>query len=629
MSSNPPRKTDEVLCRNLEFIRGCSSKASFAELEAATAQVPGIRVEMAPDSREAVFTATTAGAGRILLHSRREPLEEAKRQLLLWVSEEKPSLDGLVLLVGAAGLYHLEALLPMLPDCATLLLAEQRPENLLEALRVRDITHLQKESGARLFFAVSRGLSRMAEEYRLCLSAIKCFSVAVFVPPGLRRAFPGSSAELVDLLKKEAGVEGIDRSTRAHTSDEWLRHAILNLPLCLKEAKIDALKGKWDGGSAVIVAAGPSLDESIPYLKKISGKCLLFCAGTALKPLLAAGIEPDFTVAVDSDAITMEQYRGIQKGRIFLLGSQSVFPELAEFFRGQTFYFANTALQSFNTWLASFAALPAPVAAGGTVAVPMIDLARQMGCKRVIFAGLDLAFLKDGTTHANKSMYDGSRQNLEGLVEVPGNWEKTVLTSWQFSLYIEILNSYLDFAVRESGVDFYNANTGGAAFRHAKLLRPEDLPGLGWTAGDPEKAELLQRSYKEAARPDMEKASGVTAEALTALRRLEADAEAAGNACEILAAGPEKMRHGGRLMEEILRLDRNIKANSTGNLLAIGGMEAVFMNLYNKRQEDIGANNDSAMEQSLKFYRHLQATASWVAGMLEIAMNDIRTISNL
>ena len=50
---------------------------------------------------------------------------------------------------------------------------------------------------------------------------------------------------------------------------------------------------------AIIVGNGPSLDKEIDFLRKNQDNFVIFCSGSALKPLYKAGITPDFQVEIE------------------------------------------------------------------------------------------------------------------------------------------------------------------------------------------------------------------------------------------------------------------------------------------------------------------------------------------
>ncbi|WNJ99098.1 DUF115 domain-containing protein [Thalassospiraceae bacterium LMO-JJ14] len=52
-----------------------------------------------------------------------------------------------------------------------------------------------------------------------------------------------------------------------------------------------------------IVGCGPSLDHDLPYIKKNAANAIVISSGSALGPLLNAGITPDFQIEVENDGI--------------------------------------------------------------------------------------------------------------------------------------------------------------------------------------------------------------------------------------------------------------------------------------------------------------------------------------
>ena len=50
---------------------------------------------------------------------------------------------------------------------------------------------------------------------------------------------------------------------------------------------------------AIIVSAGPSLNENIEELKKAKNKAFIIAVDTAMKPLLRNGIIPDMYAIID------------------------------------------------------------------------------------------------------------------------------------------------------------------------------------------------------------------------------------------------------------------------------------------------------------------------------------------
>lgn len=107
----------------------------------------------------------------------------------------------------------------------------------------------------------------------------------------------------------------------------------------------DRMRKWWAVG--VHVGAGPSLDRNLGVLRKVyrrgdplprpgENRCaLIFASDAALKPMLAAGIVPDYVVALDEHQATLAFYDGIEQGGMTLLASITALPDsIAAFLKG-------------------------------------------------------------------------------------------------------------------------------------------------------------------------------------------------------------------------------------------------------------------------------------------------------
>ncbi len=158
---------------------------------------------------------------------------------------------------------------------------------------------------------------------------------------------------------------------------------------------IDAAKGY----PAVCVAAGPSLVKNIDLLcdPDRRSKVVLIAAQTALKPLLARGIKPDFVTALDYSHISSRFYEDLPPlPDVTLVAEPKAHRTILEGFPGPI----RVPHSKFNDLLLGDMALPrTPMRAGATVAHLSFYLAQHLGCDPVIFIGQDLGF-SDGLYYA-------------------------------------------------------------------------------------------------------------------------------------------------------------------------------------------------------------------------------------
>jgi hypothetical protein len=158
---------------------------------------------------------------------------------------------------------------------------------------------------------------------------------------------------------------------------------------------IDAAKGY----PAVCVAAGPSLVKNVDLLRDANtrSKVVVIAAQTALKPLLARGIRPDFVTALDYSHISSRFYEGLPPlPDVTLVAEPKAHRTILEGFPGPI----RVPHSQFNDLLLGDMALPRkPIRAGATVAHLSFYLAQHLGCDPIIFIGQDLGF-SDGLYYA-------------------------------------------------------------------------------------------------------------------------------------------------------------------------------------------------------------------------------------
>ncbi|MEN9359285.1 MAG: hypothetical protein RL095_820 [Verrucomicrobiota bacterium] len=407
--------------------------------------------------------------GRALpLHSLRDPRREAEAQaeaVLADLSLEQPLF---LLVVGIASGFHLTSLVRRLPAGSTLVAVDGDAA----VLRLLDDTGL-RQGGIALRLIAGSDLDAVAIEYKECLRRVGRIPDAVFLHPASRRLCPGFDS-WVERLRIETRSDAMDQITVASFAEEWIQNGILNLRQICANPGVPSLRKIFSGRAAFVLCAGPSLQESLPFIASLQDRALIIAVGTALAPALRAGIRPHLTIAVDSDPKVYLQFqRALPELPGYLVASQALFPPILDLYPGRLFTFGSGSLPEFSAWLARRGHDCGGLNTGGTVALSALDLAYWSGCSRVAVFGLDLAFAEDGTTHAAGSMYDQQRLR-RGLVRIPGNWEPDVPTTRQFATYVQMLENYLQ-RMPDSASLTTSVSSGGARIRGLSVRRPAEF----------------------------------------------------------------------------------------------------------------------------------------------------------
>jgi len=81
--------------------------------------------------------------------------------------------------------------------------------------------------------------------------------------------------------------------------EQLFKNRVSNLTLFNEMRPVEVLASKFKNKPAILVSAGPSLDDSMEELKKAVGKCALIAVDSAVLPLLRNGITPDIVTTLD------------------------------------------------------------------------------------------------------------------------------------------------------------------------------------------------------------------------------------------------------------------------------------------------------------------------------------------
>lgn len=213
----------------------------------------------------------------------------------------------------------------------------------------------------------------------------------------LKRTFMETIETLVlkrNTLRAEAGL--IVENELSHIRD------------CVKQASLAELIAAFERENvkeertAILVAAGPSLDNNIQELKAVEGKAFIMAVDTAMKPLLQAGIKPDMFITVDpvKDMFLYEQ-EGIEE--IPMILSVNVRAGVSKLHTGKHFYTMHNG-DYIDSIMKRYEKETVAVLSGGSVATDAFEILRKMKFATIILVGQDLAY-PGNRTHA-KAAYD-------------------------------------------------------------------------------------------------------------------------------------------------------------------------------------------------------------------------------
>lgn len=225
-----------------------------------------------------------------------------------------------------------------------------------------------------------------------------------------------------------------------------------NQKLCDKP--VDVLQENFKDKDLIIVGAGPSLDDSLDYLRKLSSNdnVRILCVGKVAKKIISENIIPSYIVMIDGKASTRWQIKGIENCGVPLIYLSTVAYSVAKDYKGTRYIAYQEGIESSKEYaekegLTIFQS-------GGSVATFAIDMAIRMKCKRVICVGLDMGYI-DERTHAKGI---GSKiYNKKSLRKVEAVGGGEIYTSKTLDIYRRWIERRIE-NVKE--IKFINASSG-------------------------------------------------------------------------------------------------------------------------------------------------------------------------
>ena len=244
----------------------------------------------------------------------------------------------------------------------------------------------------------------------------------------------------------------------------------------------------------VICSAGPSLKESLPYLKKNQSKITILAVDTALLSLIQADIIPDYVHSIDAKIHNIADFRGISSSvykQIILLADITLNPQITDLpWKDILFLSTSHPINQNNNYTLKRTTLQQylwdkdirfpETQTGGSVATSAFYLGILYQAKKILLVGQDLAYTNN-RGHSVGSPYDmeyrlqTSRLNpLETIHirKVPFHTKKIPTIDKSYTYADDLLTqfrSWFEVSIQDNSLlasRVINASVNGALFQY-------------------------------------------------------------------------------------------------------------------------------------------------------------------
>lgn len=271
-----------------------------------------------------------------------------------------------------------------------------------------------------------------------------------------------SVIELIIFTRNTMILRGIEiqHNTYALTKDMIEQRAVVQL-------KDIIAKKKMNGLPAVLVAAGPSLDKNVTQLKDIKNKAFIMVVDTALNTVLENGITPDMTMSIDSRK-PLVLFKNDKFKDIPIALSMNSNKDVVKLNTSKHFYEIDEEGYLKNL-LEAAGKDSMQLPTGGSVATSALALLYEMGFKRIILVGQDLAY--PGGVEHTAAAYGKGNDNVDtkkkNYIEVEDNYGNMVLTEANMNIYRKWIENYIG---AYSDLKVINATEGGAKIAGTEFI---------------------------------------------------------------------------------------------------------------------------------------------------------------
>ena len=208
----------------------------------------------------------------------------------------------------------------------------------------------------------------------------------------------------------------IEMDTIHVNQDRMVRHELDNFARAMQDGSLMNLKNQGKGLTAVLLGAGPSLEQFVPRIAENPGYALYASAFQTLPALYKFGFKPHFCLSIDPTHALMSVYERIDEewaSDIPLIYSCKMMPEVLDKYPGPTMPIWTMGGMGANI----FQGREIVLNTGRNVGVALTRLLRWSGVSRILLVGQDFAWSED-KTHADGHLQNNGSFNFNPKVHV-------------------------------------------------------------------------------------------------------------------------------------------------------------------------------------------------------------------
>lgn len=553
----------------------------------------------------------------ILLHSGRGPVREARK-----LAERQGLHEASHAIIAGFGLGYLAEACLYSNSHGSVIVIEPDIPLFLESLKARSLTTLFSSPRFSLLLGADPG----ALHSLLPPHSSRNIKLVKFRP------LYESHREYFDQVERVIAAfinrRDINENTLKRFGRLWVRNMFANMPVFSRVRPLASLYGAGKGFPALVLAAGPSLDEAVRRLKELKERFVIIAVDTAFNACVRSGISPDFLVVVDPQYWNLRHLDRFEGNDCLLVSESSTHPGVFHKEKGTVFFCGS--IFPLSKYFEEVMGNLGKLGAGGSVATTAWDFARVLGCCPIVLAGLDLGY-PDKATHYRGSFFE-ERSMAFSCRTIPvetlsfryiqeaapyyeeNNTDGKTLTDKRLSMYRWWFEN--QFAVYPSA-ETLTLSAKGIRIQGLHLTDLNTV--LSYPAIRPAIDAALKEGQKTLSATHVNTGAQME-KAMDALRGSLLDLKTRAEKAEALTRALRKTTAGSvgsdRIISLLERLDKDLLNSSTRDIAGFLAQESA-RGIINKIDQT--ASLREVAEQSLEMYKELVASADYHIRLLDAA----------
>lgn len=416
----------------------------------------------------------TRGGIKTYFHSKYDPIREAKAILEEYDNVE----DKDVIFYGTGLAYHIDIFIKENPN-NDFYIFESKAELMEKFLSIRNLTRTEY----RNLKGIGLGLEGIQKIIENLIKTSRRKTILIGLPIH-RQVFEKEYSEFYQMFLNIVKSKRSSIATNYAFQRRWIINSMINFKDVLSTPNILLeKKGEFIDKPAILVAAGPSLNEEIENIRYIKeeGLAYIFSVGSAINTLIHHNIYPDAATTYDPGKFNQKVFEKVKEreiNNIPLIFGSSVGYETLKGYPGDMYHMITSQDKVAEYFLSDEESKIDIVLDAPSIAVVTLQLLSNLGFNPIILAGQNLGYV--GTArhsegvHYSQDLTDAELEKALWVEDVHGN---QIRTNDGFNRMRQQLESYIGKMDKGRVINTTKggAKINGTEFRELREIVDSDL----------------------------------------------------------------------------------------------------------------------------------------------------------